>query len=86
MASWRIVFSNEAHKQYLKLPIGYRKNIDIVLKKLAQQEPIDIVPIKGEKDIYRIRLGRYRILFTKIKEDSTYLVFRISTRGGAYKK
>jgi len=86
MASWRIVFSNEAHKQYKKLPIGYRRNIDIILKKLARREPIDIKPVKGEDDVYRIRLGKYRVLFTVVAEDNTYFIFRISTRGGAYKK
>ncbi len=86
MAGWRIVFSDEAHKQYQKLPIGYRRNIDIILKKLTKRELIDIKPVKGEKNVYRIRLGKYRVLFTAITEDNTYFIFRISTRGGAYKK
>ncbi len=86
MASWRIEFSNEAHKQYRKLPTGYRRNIDKVFKKLAERGPIDIKPVKGKKDVYRIRVGRYRIFIKAIAEDRTYLVFRISTRGGAYKK
>ncbi|RKZ28609.1 hypothetical protein DRQ36_10175 [bacterium] len=86
MACWRIEFSNEAHKQYRKLPVGYRRNIDTVLKRLTERGPIDIKPVKGKKDVYRIRVGRYRILIKAITEDNTYLVFRISTKGGAYKK
>ncbi len=85
MEGWKIVFSNEAYKQYQKLPIGYRKNIDIILEKLKNREHIDIKHIKGEKNIYRVRLGKYRILFIAINEDKKYLIFRISTRGGAYK-
>jgi len=85
MESWKIVFSNEVYKQYQKLPIGYRKNIDIILEKLKNRKHIDIKHIKGEKNIYRVRLGKYRILFIAINEDKTYLIFRISTRGGAYK-
>ncbi len=85
MACWRIEFSNEAHKQYRKLPHGYRENIDSVFKSLVVRETVDIKPVKGEKDVFRIRVGRYRVLIKAISEDKTYLVFRISTRGGAYK-
>ena len=85
MAGWRIEFSNEAHKQYRKLPAGYRKNIDAVFKRLAEDEPLDIKPIKGKDDVFRVRVGRYRLLIKAIVENKTYLVFRISTRGGAYK-
>lgn len=85
MASWKIEFSNEANKQYKKLPEAYKKNIDKVFEKLVRRELLDIKPVAGEKDVFRIRVGRYRVLFKEIIEGETYLVFRISTRGGAYK-
>ena len=37
----------------------------------------------GRRDIYRIGVGRYRVLFTKLEQ--AILVFRISPRGDAYK-
>ncbi len=44
---------------------------------------MDVKPITGEKDIYRIRVGRYRILFKKI--ESTLLIAKIGPRGDFYK-
>jgi len=41
--------------------------------------------IRGQKDIFRIRVGKYRILIKKIKDEKTYLVVKIGKRGDFYK-
>ncbi len=61
MGRYKIEFSKSAVKEYQKLPLKYKTLIDFVLTKFIEGKIVDIKPIKGEKDVYRIRVGKYRI-------------------------
>ena len=84
MGRFEIKFSREAAKQYKKLPKEYKSLVEIALFRLSEGLELDLKPVEGEKDVYRIRLGKYRVLF--IKFNKTVLVFRISSRGDVYKR
>jgi len=79
----KIEFSKKAAKDYKKLPKNYKLLVDLALLKLSEGLPIEIKPIIGEEDSYRIRVGKYRILFT-VMED-TLLITKIGPRGDVYK-
>lgn len=83
MGRLEVKFSKEASKQYKKLPKEYKTLVDIALYRLSENLELDLKPIKGERDVYRVRIGKYRVLLRKF--DKTVLVFRVSTRRGAYK-
>ena len=83
MGKYSIEFSKKAAKSYARLPVDYKTLVDLALYKLSEGLPVDIKPILGEKDIYRIRVGRYRILFTII--DNVVLISIIGPRGYIYK-
>ena len=83
MGKFEIEFSKEAAKQYKKLPREYKSLLDVAFYKLFEGLELDLKPVEGEKDVYRVRVGKYRVLLRKF--DKAILVFRISTRGGAYK-
>jgi len=83
LGKFELEFSREAAKQYRKLPREYKSLIDIVLRRFSEGLGLDLKPVKGRKDIYRVRVGKYRVLLRKF--DKTVLVFKISTRGGVYK-
>ena len=57
--------------------------VEITLFRLSEGLELDLKPVEGEKDVYRIRVGKYRVLFRKFNK--TVLVFRISPRGDVYK-
>ena len=57
--------------------------VDIALFRLSEGLELDLKPVEGEKDAYRIRVGKYRVLFMKFNK--TVLAFKISPRGGVYK-
>jgi len=42
--------------------------------------------LKGEEDLYRIRSGDYRIIYTVKNKEVTVLVLRIAHRKEAYKR
>ncbi len=46
---------------------------------------LDIAKIKGEKNTYRIRKGKLRIVYEVIWEQKLILIHRVNFRGGAYK-
>ena len=83
MARYQIELSKEAAKNLSKLPEQYKVLVNMAIKKLSEGQPLDIKPIKGEKDTYRIRVGKYRILYVKIER--TLLITKIADRKDAYK-
>ena len=85
MAIWQVEFSKEAFKAYQKLAKGYQKSVDRILNLLIDREKVDIKPIEGERDIYRLRVGKYRILLKFLKEEAKILVIKIGSRGDIYK-
>lgn len=84
MERLEIEFSKKAAKAYKKLPADYKELVDSVLQKLTDGLPVDIKPITGEENIYRIRVGKYRILCELIGK--TLLVALIRSRGDVYKR
>ena len=86
MAIWQIEFSKQAYKSYKVLQKGYQKKIDRILNLLMTKEKIDIKPVEGEKDIYRLRVGKYRVLIKVYKEKKIILVVKIGPRGDVNKK
>jgi mRNA interferase RelE/StbE len=49
------------------------------------QYPQDAKKLKGETDVYRIRIGDFRVLFKIIREDDVVLVFRVDKRSRVYR-
>jgi len=82
---WKIIFTKSAYKEYKSLPLNYYDLVKRVLIKLASNEKIEIKTVKGEKDIFRIRVGKYRILVKKIKDENIFLIIKIGKRGDVYK-
>jgi len=80
---FKIEFTKRAVKEYQRLPENYKALIDLSLKKLSEGMPVDIKPIIGEENVYRIRVGKYRILFMVIA--NTLLITKIGPRGDVYK-
>lgn len=77
-----IQFTKSAYKDYLNLPLNYRNMIDRTLERFSAGIPVDIKLIQGEKDTYRIRVGKYRLLFIKINPD--ILIVKIKKREDIY--
>ena len=63
MGKFEVEFSREAAKQYRKLPREYKSLVDIVLHKFSERLELDLKPVKGRKDIYMVRVGKYRVFY-----------------------
>ncbi len=78
-----IQFTKNSYQDYLKLPLQYKKLVDKVLSNFENGLPIDIKPIKGEVNTFRIRVGKYRILLIKLLPN--ILIVKIKKRDDIYK-
>ena len=83
MAAYQIEFSRNAAKDYKRLPTHYRALVDLALVKLSEGGHLDIKPLKGEKNTFRIRVGTYRILYFTVEH--SFIITRIAHRQNIYK-
>lgn len=82
----QVVYSKQAIKYLFKLdkPTIYR--INNAIEQLLYEPPKgDIKPLKGQENIYRLRVGDYRILFEIDLENDIIVISRIAPRGEVYK-
>lgn len=78
-----IQFTKKAFQDYIELPLHYKNLVDKTLEKFIKGIPVDIKPIQDEKDTFRIRIGKYRLLLIKIFPD--ILIVKIKKRDDIYK-
>jgi len=86
VAFWRIEFSRRAYKEYQRLDASLQRRINKVLGWLAEGQKVDLKPVKGREGVYRLRVGKYRLLLKLLREEGVILIARIASRGEVYKK
>ncbi|MFM9282336.1 type II toxin-antitoxin system RelE family toxin [Paenibacillus jiagnxiensis] len=85
---YRLIFSSDAEKAIGKLDKTMIKRILSALEDLSE-DPYSHPNTKkmngSEKDIYRLRVGSYRIIYEIISNELIIFVVRILPRGDIYK-
>ncbi len=85
--AYRIAFARKAEKALMGLPIQTKKNIARQLDKLSlNPHPPGSRKLQGEDDLYRIRAGDWRIIYTVIEESCVILVVKIGHRRDIYER
>ena len=83
----KIEFGTKALKFLSKLKKDDKERVFKKIKELGENPfPTDVKKLKGEKDVYRIRVGDFRVLYKLILEDDVILVFRIDKRSRVYRR
>jgi mRNA interferase RelE/StbE len=87
--SWKIEVKPTAGKYYLRLGKTSRKRMIQALRELEDaKEPLshpNVRPLTGKlQGDYRLRVGKWRILFTPDKARRMIYVYAIVPRGDAY--
>ncbi len=83
---WNVVFTRDSYKQYQKLKSGYQKALKRQINKLTEQKSVDIKPIQGYNDLYRLRLGKYRAIIKINYSRKEIFIINIKKRSTVYKK
>lgn len=89
--TFRVKIRKEVIKELKKMPKAHLNRF-LELKEVPQYEAVprdrfDIAKLKGsdDLDIYRVRLGEYRVIYSVNWEERVILIHRLKRRGEAYK-
>lgn len=80
--NYRIVIKKKAKKFIDKLPLNEKKRIVTEIEKLPNCN--DIKRMKGYSDLYRLRVGEYRIIYTINNNELLICVINAGNRGQIY--
>ncbi|ATZ61702.2 MAG: type II toxin-antitoxin system RelE/ParE family toxin [Methanosarcinales archaeon Met12] len=87
MIIYEIIFTKQAADFVESLDKGYKNKIRGVFERL-KENPFSYPyrKIRGEQDLYRIRIGRYRILYKVDQPESRIIILKVDTRNRVYKR
>lgn len=84
--SYQIEFSKGAKKQFKKLPLDIQKRVAVKIDELSiEPRPNKAKKLQGNENLYRIRVGDYRIVY-EIKDNILLVtVIKVRHRSEVYK-
>lgn len=86
MAQYAIVFEKSADKALRKLPEHTQRQIAAAAKGLRiDPRPRGCKKLKGLADLWRIRVGDYRLIYAIRDEELLVLIVRLSQRKDVYR-
>ena len=74
------IFSKQAQKSIQRIPSPEKQRIRVGIEKLPAG---DVKRLSGHIDLYRLRIGDWRVLFTMVADE--IYIEDVLPRGGAYK-
>ncbi len=80
-----IEFSKRVEKDLKNIDKIIAKRCLIEIEKLKENPfPRDVIKVKGEENVFRIRVGKYRILYEVYHERKIVLIVKIDKRERVY--
>ncbi len=84
---YEILFSKKAAKFVSNLPPGYKNKLKEILSALKENPySYPYKKIRGETNLYRIRIGKYRILYEINKDKNQIIILKIDKRERVYER
>ena len=84
--AYRIRLTPEARRNLLKLPKDVLRRVDARILALAEEpRPRQSRKLRGADDLWRVRVGDYRIVYTLEDEDLVVIVLRVGHRREVYR-
>ncbi len=85
-ARWQIIVTKQPEKALRKLPRDLRERIDRAILALREDpRPAGCKKLAGYADLYRVRVGDWRITYAIKDAELIVLVIEVAPRGGAYR-
>ena len=87
MAKYRVIFKPSADRQLRKLPVDVQRRIVGDVESLARNpRPAGVVKLTGDENLWRIRIGDYRVVYEIHDDRLMVLVLRVANRKDVYRK
>jgi mRNA interferase RelE/StbE len=84
---YQLSFAPAADRQLRKLPQAVQKRIVRSVEGLqTNPRPPGAIKLQGERDLYRIRAGDWRVVYQIADDRLVVLVVRIGHRGDVYRR
>jgi len=84
--SYRIIIEQRILKEIKAIPKPDALRISKAINNLANNpRPHGSLKLEGEDDLYRIRIGRYRVIYTIRDQALIVIIIKIGHRNGAYR-
>jgi len=84
--TYRIEFARKAARQFQDLPATIQKRLKPKINALAQNpRPRGVKKLEGEEDLYRLRVGDYRIIYQVQDKALLILVVKLGDRKEIYR-
>ncbi|MBN8835567.1 MAG: hypothetical protein ABS68_00575 [Niastella sp. SCN 39-18] len=81
-----VIIKQSAQKQISKLPVAYQNKVKQVILALEKQpRPHGYIKLTGTDNIYRIRVGVYRIVYEIADKHLLIYIFDVEHRKDAYR-
>ena len=82
---YRVEILRDPQKLLARLPQNTRRQIQNALDSLGEEpRPKGTIKLKRYDDLYRVRVGDWRIIYAIEDEQLVVLVIEIGSRGGVY--
>ena len=86
MTRYRIEYAAKAHRQLMAVPEPHRSRIVAAIDALAiQPRAHGAIKLAGH-DLYRIRVGEYRVIYAIHDKAVTVVVTSVGNRGDIYRR
>ena len=84
--SWQVVLERDPQKVMRRIDADLRQRILVRLHELeTTPRPPGVKKLKGFENLYRLRVGGWRITYAIRDDQLVVLVVEIAPRGGAYR-
>ncbi|PZV17378.1 MAG: type II toxin-antitoxin system mRNA interferase toxin, RelE/StbE family [Pseudanabaena sp.] len=84
--SYEVQILPKAARQLKALSVEVRQDISLTIQSLANEpRPIGVKKLSGEKDVYRVRVGNYRVLYQIIDKVLVVVVVSVGHRREVYR-
>jgi mRNA interferase RelE/StbE len=84
--SYEVQILPKAARQLKALSVEVRQDITLTIQSLANEpRPIGVKKLSGEKDIYRVRVGNYRVLYRIVDKVLVVVVVSVGHRREVYR-
>lgn len=84
--SYEVQILPKAARQLKALSVEVRQDISLTIQSLANEpRPIGVKKLSGEKDIYRVRVGNYRVLYRIVDKVLVVVVVSVGHRREVYR-
>jgi len=86
MAAWEIEIHRNARGVLERLPRDVFERIDKAISSLTDEPwPRGSRKLRGHHNLYRIRVGDWRVVYAIEEDELIVLILEVATRGGVYR-